>query len=125
MHSSIEGKRFLASAGSPTPGRRNVSACPDASGTCHSGFDFNGNWRDSQGATGQPAFANNGASDQPMRVPTLRNVAVTAPYMHDGRFATLDAVLDHYARRFNLSSDECADVIAFLQALTDAEFSGR
>jgi len=96
-----------------------------ACGTCHSGFNFNGNWRDSQGATGQPAFANNGASDQPMRVPTLRNVAVTAPYMHDGRFATLNAVLDHYARRFNLSSDECADVIAFLQALTDAEFSGR
>jgi cytochrome c peroxidase len=33
-----------------------------------------------------------------MRVPTLRNIASTAPYMHDGRFATLDAVLDHYAR---------------------------
>ncbi|MGH8446529.1 MAG: cytochrome-c peroxidase [Solimonas sp.] len=31
------------------------------------------------------------------RVPSLRNVALTAPYMHDGRFATLDEVLDHYA----------------------------
>jgi len=57
--------------------------------------------------------------------------------MHDGRFATLDAVLDHYARvaslpgsdaklrTFNLSADERADLIAFLQTLTDAEFSGR
>lgn len=32
-----------------------------------------------------------------MKVPSLRNVALTAPYMHDGRFATLDAVLDHYS----------------------------
>jgi cytochrome c peroxidase len=31
------------------------------------------------------------------RVPTLRNIAVTAPYMHDGSVATLDEVLDHYA----------------------------
>jgi cytochrome c peroxidase len=72
-----------------------------------------------------------------MRVPTLRNIAVTAPYMHDGRFTTLESVLDHYAsvaqlpasdpklRTFNLSSGERADMIAFLQALTDAEFSGR
>lgn len=32
-----------------------------------------------------------------MKVPSLRNVALTAPYMHDGRFATLDDVLDHYS----------------------------
>ena len=32
-----------------------------------------------------------------MKVPSLRNVALTAPYMHDGRFATLDEVLDHYS----------------------------
>jgi cytochrome c peroxidase len=106
-------------------------------GACHSGFNFNGNWRDSQGDTGKPAFAINGVGDQAMRVPTLRNIALTAPYMHDGRFATLDAVLDHYARvaslpgsdaklrTFNLSADERADLIAFLQTLTDAEFSGR
>jgi cytochrome c peroxidase len=65
--------------------------------SCHSGFNFSGSWRDSQGQTGKVAFANNGTSDRPMRVPTLRNVALTAPYMHDGRFATLDAVLDHYS----------------------------
>lgn len=106
-------------------------------GTCHSGFNFNGNWRDSQGATGKSAFANNGVGNQPMRVPTLRNIALTAPYMHDGRFDTLEAVLDHYAcvaqqpgsdpklRTFNLSPDERTDLIAFLHALTDAQFVGR
>ena len=81
------------------------------------------------------------------RAPTLRNVAVTAPYMHDGSIATLEGVLDHYAaggRRitsgpnagdgsrsplrselvqgFALSSEERADVIAFLRALTDESF---
>ena len=106
-------------------------------GSCHSGFNFNGNWRDSQGDTGKPGFANNGLGDELMRVPTLRNLAVTAPYMHDGRFATLDTVLDHYARvaqlptsdarlrSFNLSADERAALIAFLDTLTDAEFAGR
>jgi cytochrome c peroxidase len=106
-------------------------------GSCHSGFNFNGNWRDSQGPTGESAFANNGVGDQPMRVPTLRNIALTAPYMHDGRFKTLEAVLDHYAsaakqpssdpklRTFNLSGDDRADLIAFLNALTDCQFEGR
>jgi len=106
-------------------------------GTCHSGFNFNGNWRDSKGVTGQSAFANNGVGNQSMRVPTLRNITLTAPYMHDGRFGTLEAVLDHYAsvaqqplsdpklRTFNLSPDERADLIAFLRALTDPQFAGR
>jgi cytochrome c peroxidase len=100
-------------------------------GSCHSGFNFEGNWRDRQGQTGKPGFADTGTSDQPMRVPTLRNVALTAPYMHDGRFPTLGAVLDHYARAaerpggdarlraFNLSADERADLIAFMNTLTD------
>ena len=104
-------------------------------GSCHSGFNFEGNWRESQGQTGKPGFADNGIGNQPMRVPTLRNIALTAPYMHDGRFPTLDAVLDHYARAaqsqvgdtrlrsFNLSTDERADLIAFLNTLTDSELS--
>jgi len=69
------------------------------------------------------------------RVPTLRNIAVTAPYMHDGSIATLDEVLDHYAaggRTANpnksdalvpltLTPDERKDLIAFLESLTDYE----
>jgi cytochrome c peroxidase len=66
--------------------------------------------------------------------PTLRNIALTAPYMHDGSIATLSDVIDHYAAGgraptspnksplvsgFTLSPDEKADLLAFLSALTD------
>lgn len=81
------------------------------------------------------------------RVPPLRNVALTAPYMHDGSIATLEGVLDHYTaggrdvtsgpyvgdgrlsplknplvRPFELSTQERADLIAFLESLTDTDF---
>jgi len=108
---------------------------------CHSGFNFAGNWRDSEGTTGPASFANNGTSATPMRVPTLRNVALTAPYMHDGRFATLDAVLEHYSalarRRASgerldprlpqalLTDTERAELHAFLDSLTDESFVRR
>ena len=105
---------------------------------CHSGFNFTGTWRDSQGDTGKPAFATNGTTPRPMRVPTLRNIALTAPYMHDGRFATLEAVLDHYfslgerAPRYDprlprvaLDRQQRADLIAFLDSLTDEAFVRR
>jgi len=106
--------------------------------SCHSGFNFSGNWRDAQGETGRAAYALNGVGGRPMRVPTLRNLALTAPYMHDGRFATLDEVLDHYTRigaqpdsayggmrdprlkSFQLSGAERAQLVAFLLSLTDS-----
>jgi cytochrome c peroxidase len=78
------------------------------------------------------------------RAPSLRNVALTAPYMHDGSIATLSEVIDHYAeggrtvargpnagdgsksqhkaafvRGFLLSEDERSDLLAFLDSLTD------
>lgn len=74
------------------------------------------------------------------RVPTLRNIARTAPYMHDGRFRTLEEVVDFYntgVRRsstidplmqFNLApglqlnAQDKSDLIAFLNALTDDQF---
>jgi cytochrome c peroxidase len=69
------------------------------------------------------------------RAPTLRNIALTAPYMHDGSVPTLEAAIAHYASRgiasplrsprlngFTLSRREIADLVAFLNALTDAEF---
>lgn len=81
------------------------------------------------------------------KAPSLRNVALTAPYMHDGSIATLDDVLSHYAaggrtiasgpragvgadnpnksgfvRGFTLSAQERADLLAFLQTLTDQAF---
>lgn len=111
---------------------------------CHSGLNFAGNWRDSQGETGSASFAGNGLDSAPMRVPTLRNIALTAPYMHDGRFPTLPAVLEHYASvaararsqkeatadprlaAFDLSAAERSDLIRFLESLTDPTLqSGR
>jgi cytochrome c peroxidase len=104
---------------------------------CHSGFNFSGAWRDRDGATGPASFADDGLGVGPVRVPTLRNIAVTAPYMHDGRFATLDAVLDHYQqvgrmpdsrhggqrdprlRPFTLKGSEREDLKAFLGSLSD------
>jgi cytochrome c peroxidase len=62
------------------------------------------------------------------KVPTLRNIALTAPYMHDGRLPTLEAVLDHYAQPgpdrepVVLSAAERAQLLAFLDSLTDTPF---
>ncbi|PTM12139.1 MAG: hypothetical protein DA408_11855 [Bacteroidetes bacterium] len=66
------------------------------------------------------------------RVPTLRNITQTAPYMHDGRFAKLDEVIDHYntggqyaenvdpnVRPLHLNEQDKADLLAFLATLTD------
>ena len=68
------------------------------------------------------------------KVPSLRNVALTAPYMHDGQLATLDDVLTHYSELnlerlhadgerilepLHLSASERADLLAFLRTLSD------
>jgi cytochrome c peroxidase len=73
-------------------------------------------------------------------VPSLRNVAVTAPYMHDGRFKTLEEAVEHYrsgvkpsasldpnlakhpAGGVPFSDDDKAALVAFLKTLTDARF---
>ncbi len=69
------------------------------------------------------------------RAPTLRNIAVTAPYMHDGSIPTLEAAVVHYStgghasplrsdrvRGFLMSPTERADLVAFLESLTDQSF---
>ncbi len=73
------------------------------------------------------------------RTPSLRNIALTGPYMHDGRFSTLAEVIDHYdfgghpsptldpmmklqGVGLSLSPQDKADLIAFLESLTDFEF---
>jgi cytochrome c peroxidase len=131
---------------------------------CHTGLNFSGPLvREHFNA--QPVFANTGlyntdahgaypASDTGLydesksvrdmgrfRVPTLRNVAITAPYMHDGSIATLKEVVEHYMRGgratatgvanplkdakirpLSLTSDERDDLVAFLESLTDHAF---
>lgn len=69
------------------------------------------------------------------KTPSLRNVEVTMPYMHDGRYTTLEQCLDHYSTGvvnttnldlpeygIQLKSGEKEDIIAFLRTLTDHEF---
>jgi cytochrome c peroxidase len=69
------------------------------------------------------------------RSPSLRNVERTAPYVHDGRFDTLEKVIDHYSkevkphpnldprmRRLNFTDTEKAALVAFLKTLTDQKF---
>jgi cytochrome c peroxidase len=98
---------------------------PQSCFRCHGGANFGG------GAE----FHNTGLSATDATIfqaPTLRNIAVTAPYMHDGSMPTLDAVIDHYSAGghdnphkdpliggFHLTAEQRADLIAFLQSLTD------
>lgn len=69
------------------------------------------------------------------RIPALRNIVFTAPYMHDGRFATLEEVVDHYnagghssankhplLRPLGLTEKQKQQIIAFLHTLTDTTF---
>lgn len=76
------------------------------------------------------------------KTPTLRNIAITAPYMHDGSLATLDDVVVHYnnggvtiegdpvndflsggIRPLNLTDEQMADLVAFMEALTSPKFA--
>ena len=92
-------------------------------------------WHDAglAGVTGMPLDSGR------FKTPTLRNVSLTAPYMHDGRFTTLEEVVDHYdhgivisgsvdpALAFSkqtglqLSDQDKIDLISFLKTLTDEE----
>jgi len=67
-----------------------------------------------------------GIGAKPMKTPSLRDVARTPPYMHDGSLPSLDAVLAHYDRRLKLalSSDERAQLLAFLSSLNGAISDG-
>lgn len=134
---------------------------------CHGGFNFTDNIQHSKLPFAEKGFHNTGlynvdgkgaypkanpgireltgdADDEgKFRTPSLRNVALTAPYMHDGSIPTLTAVIrDHYAvsgraarsasgaspmrssliAGFELTNQEVSDVVAFLNSLTDESF---
>ena len=117
---------------------------------CHGSFNLSGPVKYEGSPTAPMAFHNNGLFSLDLglfvqtqrkddmgrfRAPTLRNISVTAPYMHDGSLPTLEAVVDHYAigghpgpsgnatiRGFQISQQEKDDVIAFLGSLTDEAF---
>ena len=112
------------------------------------GFTNNGLDTQSNLKNGLFSTTQNPADRGKFKVPSLRNIAVTAPYMHDGRFATLEEVMDHYnhgiqlsdtlsplikeadnaaidptaALGLNLEPQEVSAIIAFLNTLTDETF---
>ena len=129
---------------------------------CHEGQNLTGGQQFSDNTPDEAEFHNTGlynvdslnrypASDSGLRIesghadddgrfraPTLRNIAITAPYMHDGSIATLSEVIDHYAAGgranlvgkenlnkspllsgFELDDIERMDLISFLESLTD------
>lgn len=117
--------------------------------TCHSGdfrrpvLGFANNGLDENTASDEGVGGISGATNQMgcFKVPALRNIALTAPYMHDGRFKTLEEVVGHYSTgikmhpnlsnslrdpdhndqplRMNFSTQDKSDLIAFLNTLTD------
>lgn len=115
---------------------------------CHFGPDFTGDeFRNIGLFNGSDTLKDVGRFDQTkdsidlgrMKVPGLRNVKVTAPYMHNGMFKTLEEVVDYYntpnkfiqnsinvdtflQKPLNLTKDEKYDLIQFLHALTDSTF---
>lgn len=115
--------------------------------SCHSGELFTDQSYRNNGLavyniqdTGRERITQNKDDNYKFKVPSLRNVAVTAPYMHDGRFYSLQAVLEHYNQGvldvktldpllkqgnkigIQTSIEEQQNLIAFLKTLTDEEF---
>ena len=108
---------------------------------CHSGFNFttyafenNGLYRDYVDE-GRLRFTHNEADRALFKVPSIRNIGLTAPYMHDGSINTLEEVLAHYEtggkshinkseliKPFTLTQTERADILKFLHSLTDEVF---
>lgn len=100
----------------------------------NNGLDADGEFTD----IGRESVTGNPADKGKFKVPSLRNAAVTGPYMHDGRFATLEEVVRHYNTGLKasatldptlqyplsegglmLSEQDISDLLAFLQTLTD------
>jgi cytochrome c peroxidase len=109
------------------------------SGSTFTDFEFKNNGLDiTPNDSGRYLVTKNIDDIGKFKTPSLRNVAITSPYMHDGRFKTLEEVLDHYNTDFNvtpltdpvmqvqvkarLSIPQRNDIIAFLKTLTDSSF---
>lgn len=106
-------------------------------GVLQSDFSYRNNGLDSEFIDeGRKTITNNSNDLGKFRVPSLRNVALTSPYMHDGRFTTLEDVVLHYTsgiqtsetldpffnENISLNSSERAALIAFLHTLSDTKF---
>jgi len=109
--------------------------------SCHGGFNFTNYSFENNGLdsiyadNGRFRLTNDSADEALFKVPSLRNVGLTAPYMHDGRFSTLEEVIEHYdgggenhkhksslIQPLTLSQAEKDELLAFLNSLTDYSF---
>ena len=104
---------------------------------CHAGPNFSDERRHNTGVAWRDGrFADAGAGQGDFKTPTLREVARTAPYMHDGSLATLEDVLEYYdsggnrnpgldpeLRPLRLSAGEKRDLVAFLRCLNGRDSS--
>ena len=105
---------------------------------CHNGYNFTNYAFENNGLSevyqdsGRALITNQIKDLAKFKVPTLRNIAITSPYMHDGAFTSLEAVIDHYAsggkkhssqssfiKGFDISKNERAELKAFLETLTE------
>ena len=112
---------------------------------CHGGFNFSNNEYMNNGLDTDASITDKGrenvtsdiADRAKFKVPSLRNIALTAPYMHDGRFKTLEEVVDHYnsglkastyidpalentrSAGLMLNNQQKIDLVNFLKTLTD------
>jgi len=114
--------------------------------TCHGNIVFLGRATANNGL--DLVYADNGMGelnssqsyDGVFKIPFIRNVGLTGPYMHDGRFETLDEVIEHYSTGikahqnldsslpvggFGYSAEEKAELKAFLMSMTDTEFTTK
>jgi len=113
---------------------------------CHGTSLFTDNLFHNNGLDSEPfldlgigKITENTSDNGKFKTPTLRNIEVSAPYMHDGRFATLEKVIEHYDSGghfsstvdplmkklgvgLNLTNQEKSDLIAFLKTLTDYDY---
>ncbi|MFT5512759.1 MAG: cytochrome c peroxidase, partial [Bacteroidia bacterium] len=126
---------------------------PDESGAdcahCHAGANFENDQYANNGLDTDGSFKDDGrekvtkdAKDKAkFKVTSLRNIELTAPYMHDGRFNTLEAVVNHYngglkasttldlaleqtrGTGLRLTDQDKKDLVAFLKTLTDKKLT--
>ena len=112
-----------------------------ACSSCHAGFNFSNYAFENNGLyleyadSGRYRLTQDTLDIARFKVPSLRNIELTAPYMHDGSMQDLEAVIEHYAaggfdhkhkspliNGFQLSAADKDALIAFLSTLTDEEF---
>jgi cytochrome c peroxidase len=136
------GLRLFVTEHDPARGLRGADCFHCHGGTLFTDNLFHNNGLDLESAdTGRMEISGNAADRGKFKTPSLRNIALTAPYMHDGRFATLEEVVEHYnsgvrrtetldpnlgkhpAAGLGLTVPERIALVAFLKTLTDNSFT--